>query len=547
MAKRNTTDSVDPRQRQGLAARGDSSQAVPRSAKPRVRAVGDGTFAVATNDSYANFMTRTGVGTGNIAQGSRYSFNPVTRNRVQLEWMYRGSWVVGVIVDAVAEDMTREGSEIQSSDPPERLEEYGHALEALEFWPSMTDCFKWMRLYGGAAGLLMVDGQDVSTPLKVDSVMGKGQFRGVYPLDRWSLWPDLSSLITEYGPDFGYPEFYDVRPDYQTGLKYMRVHYSRLIRGEGEKLPYWQRISENYWGMSVVERLFDRLVAFDSTTQGAAQLVYKSHLRTYKVEKLREIIAMGGKMYDALAKQIEMIRMFQSNEGLTLMDSKDDFEVHNQSFSGLDEVLLQFGQQLAGAAQIPLVRLFGQSPAGLNSTGESDMRMYYDGIKRKQEVHRRGMLVAHKLAYQSTFGRAVPKNFKMAYKPLWQIDEGERASITGLRTDAIMEAYEKGAINLPTAMRELRALSQITGAYSNITDDDIEQAEEDEKFNRENPPDPAALGVGGDPAAPGGAPGAASGGREAGNGGAAAPPTEQGRARLRAAAARAGGARRADH
>ncbi|MDI5448925.1 hypothetical protein MJL27_26670, partial [Salmonella enterica subsp. enterica serovar Anatum] len=42
--------------------------------------------------------------------------------------------------------------------------------------------------------------------------------------------------------------------------------------------------TENEWGMSVVERIWDRLTAFDSATVGAAQLVYKAHLRTYKVE-----------------------------------------------------------------------------------------------------------------------------------------------------------------------------------------------------------------------------------------------------------------------
>src|SRR6185437_7701108 len=152
------------------------------------------------------------------------------------------------------------------------------------------------------------------------------------------------------------------------------------IRIDGQDLPYFQRWAENLWGQSVLERLFDRLLAFDSTTQGTAQLVYKAHLRTYKVENLREIIAMGGPALDGLQKQIEFIRSTQTNEGMTLMDTKDEFEAHSYTFSGLDNVLLQFAQQCSGALDIPMVRLFGQSPAGLNATGESDLRTYYDGI-----------------------------------------------------------------------------------------------------------------------------------------------------------------------
>lgn len=73
---------------------------------------------------------------------------------------------------------------------------------------------------------------------------------------------------------------------------------------------------------------------------------------------LRKIIAMGGSAYNALVKQIQQIRMWQSNEGMTLMDDEDTFETHQYSFSGLDSILLQLGQQLSGALGIPLVRLW---------------------------------------------------------------------------------------------------------------------------------------------------------------------------------------------
>ncbi|MDR5671410.1 DUF1073 domain-containing protein, partial [Burkholderia cenocepacia] len=93
-------------------------------------------------------------------------------------------------------------------------------------------------------------------------------------------------------------------------------HYSRVIRLDGEALPYYQRISENGWGLSILEPMWDRLIAFDSATVGIGQLVYKAHLRTLSVDKLREIIAQGGPAYAGLLKQIETIRFAQTNEGL---------------------------------------------------------------------------------------------------------------------------------------------------------------------------------------------------------------------------------------
>lgn len=477
-----------------LAAGVTAPRTAEASEKPRMRQTADGAWVTA--DSVQNFLTRTGVGAGNIGGAGRYGFNPLSRNRLQLEWAYRGSWIVGQIVDCVAEDMARDGVELQTDDAPEKVQELEDYVEELGVWNSLLDTIKWARLYGGAVGLLMVDGQKTETPLDLDTI-GKGQFKGVMPIDRWALFPSLNDLVTDFGPEIGQPKFYDMRPDYGTGLQNMKIHHSRVVRLEGVKLPYWQKITENGWGMSVIERVWDRLIAFDSTTDGAAQLVYKSHLRTYKVDKLRDIIAFGGTAFDNLTKQINMIRQFQSNEGLTLMDTKDEFEVHQQSFTGLDLILLQFGQQLSGASQIPLVRLFGQSPAGLNATGESDLRTYYDGIRRQQtSTLKAGVRKIYHAAYRSKFGASPPKTFAQEFSPLWQMDDVQRAAVAVQTVSAIMEPFDKGVTARSTTLKELRQMSKTTGLFTNITDEMIKEAVADDD---EKPPGPEELGLGTDP------------------------------------------------
>jgi hypothetical protein len=46
-------------------------------------------------DSFQNFSARIGLGTENLQSPATYGFNPITRNRQLLEWMYGGSWIVG--------------------------------------------------------------------------------------------------------------------------------------------------------------------------------------------------------------------------------------------------------------------------------------------------------------------------------------------------------------------------------------------------------------------------------------------------------------------
>ncbi len=435
-----------------------------------------GANSVHTGDSFQNLMTRTGVGAGSQGDASTYAFSPISRNRVQLEQCYRSSWLAGASVDAYAEDMTREGVEFLGNMKPEQIEELDTEFARMQIMAKVCDMVKWGRLYGGAIAVMLVDGQDTSTPLSLDTI-SKGQFKGILVLDRWQIQPTLNDLVQEFGPDIGKPKFYDVLGS-APALSGQHIHYSRVIRHDGVELPYWQKISENSWGQSVLERLWDRLIPFDSVTAGAAQLVYKAHLRTYKVKGLREIVAMGGKAFEGLVKQIDLIRQYQNNEGLTLMDGDDEFEAHQYSFGGLSDMMIQFGQQISGATGIPLVRLFGQSPAGLNSTGESDIRNYYDNVKKDQSQHLGpGMAKIAQITYRSVFGKAPDKGFGYQWSPLWQMSDDQKATVATNVTTAVVGAYDSNIIDRATALKELRQSSRTTGVWSNITDDQIKEAE----------------------------------------------------------------------
>lgn len=456
----------------------------------RRRNRGVGTPAVAkTGDSFQNLIANVGMGTANQNSAGEYGFSPVSRNRVQLEFCYRSSWIAGMAVDTVANDMTREWVEVKGDVEPDQLEALSKATTRLKLRNAMADTIKWARLYGGCLAVLMIDGQDTETPLRLDTI-SKGQFKGLLVLDRWVVQPTLSELVTEFGPDIGKPKYYQVVADAQA-LVNMKIHHSRVVRVDGVDLPYWQRIAENGWGQSVLERLWDRLIPYDSVTQGAAQLVFKAHLRTYKVDGLREILAVGGKAAEGLMKQIKMIRTFQTNEGMTLMDGKDEFESHTYSFSGLSDMMLQFGQQISGALGIPLVRLFGQSPSGMSATGESDIRLYYDNIAQEQEANlREGMLKVYGALYRSEFGDEPPENFDIEFRPLWQMSDKEKADVAQTITTAVVGASSEGLIDRSTALKELRQSAQVTGVFTNITDEDITEAE------NEPPPTMGEMGAG---------------------------------------------------
>jgi phage-related protein (TIGR01555 family) len=468
-------------------------------AKPVIRVqAGSNRKAFLTRDSFQNTAANLGYGTNNLTSASTYGFNPISRTHTKLEWMYRGSWLVRKIVDCPANDMTRAGIDFGGTVDPKRVETLTKDWKQMGIWNKYNLGLKWGRLYGGAVSVLMINGQDLSTPLRPEAI-GRGDFKGLLVLDRWMLTASVDEFVTDFGPEFGMPKYYTTIAG--GSIPSMKIHHSRVLRHEGDDVPYWQRIAENGWTVSVVEQCFDRMIAFDSASTGAAQLVYKAHLRTYKVPGLRDMIGAGGPLYQAFLDNMTLIRQAQTNEGLTIIDGDDSIEYHtNSAFSGLSDALIQFGQQLSGASGIPLVILFGQSPSGMNSTGESDIRNYYDRISSDQHAHMEMQI--YKIAvvsYWSRYGEAPPAEFGFTFNPLWQQTESERANDASTIANAVTAVFDSGIIDQATAMEELKQSSHTTGIFSNITDEDIAEA-------RANPPPPPDFppGADGSGAPPGG-------------------------------------------
>lgn len=438
--------------------------------------------AFPTVDGFDNFLSRLGLNNDNALSGGTYEFNLVSRNRILLEAAYRGSWIVGVVIDSVAEDMTRAGVDVTTSDD-EDIKRLKKAIVRLQIWQSMATTIKWGRLYGGALGVLQIKGQRLDTPLNPETI-GKGQFDGIAVFDRWMLNPVLTPVI-DSGPDIGLPALYQIvtspqsyDPTAMSATGTVTVHHSRCIRYTGIDLPFFQAITEMMWGESVLERLWDRLISFDNATLSSAQLIDRANLRTVGIDGLREIIAAGGEAQKGLEAQFEMMRQLQVNEGLTLHDKNDVIASTAYSFAGLSDMMLQFGQQLAGASGIPLVRLFGQSPAGLSATGESDIRMYYDNINAQQEAKlRRPMDVLLKVLWRSEFGTSPPDDLEFTFAPLWQMSALDKATIAKTNTETVLGAHEAGLTSTPTSMKELRAMSGQTGIFSNLSEEDIAEAE----------------------------------------------------------------------
>jgi phage-related protein (TIGR01555 family) len=127
---------------------------------------------------------------------------------------------------------------------------------------------------------------------------------------------------------------------------------------------------------------------------------------------------------------------------------------------------------VAGAARTPVTKLFGRSPAGMNSTGESDLANYYDYIDGLRETSLRAILdKLVPIMALSCWGK-LPDDLEIIFPSMQSPDEKAIAETGAIKANTVIAAYQNDLIDKETADKEL---IDIEGMFDKITD---EQAEE---------------------------------------------------------------------
>ena len=430
-----------------------------------------------TLDAFQNALARLGWGTPNLMEATQYPLTRLTQNYTLMNSLYRSHWVVRRIIDVISEDMCKNWYQVSSQLRPDLIDRIQKLERRTNVKSKILEGLKWGRLYGGAGAIMMIEGHDgiLDQPLDMDSVF-PGSFKGLLVVDRWSgiyPGPDLVTDIND--PEFGLPDMYQVTNNITKSV--ITVHHSRLIRFIGRDLPFWEKQAEVYWGASEIEHVFDELKKRDNTSYNIANLVFHANLKVLQMGDLGQMLATGNeKAKQDLYNVIQAQNWLMNNFSMYLLDKDDSFDTKSYTFSGLSDIYENFMMDVAGAAEIPVTKLFGRSPAGLNATGESDMQNYYDTIETKQEAHLRPALdKLLPVLFMSELG-AIPDDMDYRFNPVRRPSDAEKSDQAGKRAEAVISAFNAGLISQRVSLKELRQMEDITGMWSNITDVDINKA-----------------------------------------------------------------------
>lgn len=434
----------------------------------------------AAADGFENVAT--GIGTSLDRRTSNTFTIARFRTQFEIESMYASSWPGAKLVDKLPEEATREWLDFNWNGHDDEAEgaraaAIRDAATDLGMREAVCSAGKWGRLYGGAAVVASIKGDDDwSKPLNIDRIP-KGGVEMFHVLDRYRLYP-AGNIDKKPGINFGKPTYYGIA---EAAENVALVHWSRVMIFRGKELPYFEWQRNGRWDGSVLQHVWDNIVDYEAVRTAVNAMVPESNVDILKVPNLATMVSTPdgvARLQKRLAtgaaiKSALHVWVMEGGNAIAGSQGAEEYSQKVSQFSGVNAVLEGAKDDLAGATDYPMTILFGRSPGGMNATGDSDNRNWIGRVKAYQdtELAKPTMRMARMLA-RHTFG-SIPDGFGLKWKPISSPTEGEQAE-TDAKNAATAKAYvEMGAMAPQAVTREL--VDRKT--FRTLTKDDITEAE----------------------------------------------------------------------
>jgi phage-related protein (TIGR01555 family) len=385
----------------------------------------------------------TGLGATGVDKSRAARYLPVWRVLDQeLTSLYNGSDIAAKIIDNRPEEMFRRGFEPECDglDASEVEDLRTDASERLELEYNFREGKRWARLYGGALLCMNIDdGRNPWEPLDEENIRSfdsislvdrryayvQSQYSGIGGIGKYGR-PQIylvSDAVAGYGWDTVGARKIKPIPSvklFDQGARTALWHETRVIRFDGNPADIVTRQNLAGWSWSVLQRVYDAMRQFDGAFDSAAYLLQDASQGVFKLQGMLKAIGSGKRAaFEARLLDIERSRSVM--RGIALDASAgEDFTRVATPFSGIPDLLDRMMLRLACAADEPATKLFGMAPAGLNATGEADLRKWYGSVESEQ-MNRVGPQIARVLRLLS-LSRSGPIRWKKPKPPKWVIN-----------------------------------------------------------------------------------------------------------------------------
>lgn len=391
---------------------------------------------------------------------------PACANLAQYGLMQAG---VGLLADETTRKWP-EFSGVADTGASEAAKALNDEMARLNVRALFREMARMCGFFGG--GLLYIDTgaapQDLAKPLAVTpQFISPGSVRRLVPVEPVTVGPlEYNSTNPLRG------DYFQVKTWFVSGVG--PVHASRFLHFVKTMPPVILRPAYNFFGIPDVQIALDYFLHFTESRESAARLLKKFSLTILKTNV--DGLLYGSDDSDVQAR-IAHLAKERDNDGVYAISQDDEDVVQvNTPLSGVTDIVRQGLEMLACVWRYPVVKFLGVSPGGMNATGESDLRSFYDHVATQRETmfgHNFERLF--RIMQLSVLGE-IRDDVTYAWPALWELTEKERADLEKVKADTDAVYLDRGVL----APEEVRAAlsGDETGRYSGIDPADVPEAPE---------------------------------------------------------------------
>lgn len=360
--------------------------------------------------------------------------------------------------------VTANGNEQQSVD---KIKVINEALE--EF--NIKELFEKAALYDGQFGngfmFINIKGHENSLDkpllIKPESIQ-KGSVKGFRMIE--PLWV---SAYQYNSTDPTLEDFYRPRQWYVLSQK---IHADRMMQFISREVADILKPAYNFGGISLTQLIIHYVEAWYRTRNSINDLISSFSLSGIKTDLAPNLSGIDVASAANMIRRAELFNALRDNGGLMLLDKEqEEFFQFNTPLTGLDKLQAQSQEQMSAPTHIPLVKLTGITPAGLNANSDGEIKVFYDYVASMQNtLFIKNLKKVIEILQLHVFGEIDPA-IGFFFNPLDEPNELEKSQVrkTDAETDSLL--VQTGIISVQESRQ--RIVNDRNSTYGGLDVDEI--------------------------------------------------------------------------
>lgn len=365
-------------------------------------------------------------------------------------------------VETVAKEMTRRWikfTTLDDGDKTAQIQQIEQRFKDLNIRDAFRRLSEIDGFFGRAQLYISIKGNDDDkTPLIVDvATIPKGTLLGFQTVE--PIWTSPCNYNSSHPTrsDFYKPESWYVLS--------REVHSSRLLTFISRPVTDILKPSYNFGGVSLSQLMTPYVQQWFSTRDHVSDLLRNFSTCVLKTN-LASVLAAGTG--EELTARAQLFNQHRDNKGLMLVDKdSEDFANITTPLSGLHELQAQAQEHMCAPSHMPLVKLTGITPSGLNASSDGEIQVWYDHLHSEQEVFFRPHLTTVLQIVQLDLFGAIDPAIDFEFVPMDEPTAAELAAERKSDADAGCAYVDRGIVS-PDEERERLAGNPSSG-YTNLS------------------------------------------------------------------------------